>query len=169
VLLKLKALDLAKYILVKAEILGQPVSNFQLQQILYIIQKYFLLKDKYAFLEYFYAWRMGPVIPRVYCEFSYYAGHPIRIAHFTKPFIVLPFVPDFKEVVNSIIEKCCQLRSVEMQKITCCDGGAWECVYDKGKGLKQEIPYLMIKTEKCRSDITNMFNNFFEEDLRDVK
>ena len=116
-LLKLKALDLAKYILVKAEILGQPVSNFQLQQILYIIQKYFLLKDKYAFLEYFYAWRMGPVIPRVYCEFSYYAGHPIRIAHFTKPFIVLPFVPDFKEVVNSIIEKCCQIRPVEMQKI----------------------------------------------------
>ena len=75
----MKALDLAKYILVKAEMLDKPISNFQLQQILYIIQKYFLLNDKYAFLEYFYAWRIGPVIPRVYCEFSYHAGCPIKL------------------------------------------------------------------------------------------
>ncbi len=156
----MKALDLAKYILVKAEMLDKPISNFQLQQILYIIQKYFLLNDKYAFLEYFYAWRIGPVIPRVYCEFSYHAGYPIKIAHFTKPLIVLPFMSDFKDAVNVIIEKCCQLRPVEMQKITCCDAGAWERVYDRGRGLKQEIPYLMIKTEKCKSDIIDIFNIF---------
>lgn len=152
----MEALDLAKYILIKAEMLGKPINNFQLQQILYIIQKYFLSNDKCAFLEYFYAWRIGPVIPRVYCEFSYHAGMPIRIAHFTRRLVKLSFLPDYDEAINNIITQCCRLRPVEMREITCCKGGAWNLIYNHGRGLKNKIPYLMIKSEKCEIDITEL-------------
>lgn len=143
----LEALEFSKYVLAKAENIGYPISNFQLQQMLYIIQRYLVSNDKYAFEDYFHAWRLGPVVPAVYNEFSYYAGTPIKISRCCEQSITLPFEPIYIDVINEIITKYSEFRPYELQKIVCVKDGAWETVYDSGKGIKNIIPYLLIKKE----------------------
>lgn len=74
-----KALDLAKYIISFCFKEGNPISNLQLQKILYYIQGYsFALRDKEAFIEEILAWQYGPVVKEVYDFFSLYAAMPIE-------------------------------------------------------------------------------------------
>ena len=49
---------------------GLPISNLQLQKILYYIQKRYLTDNKTAFDDDFEAWQFGPVIPLVYYKYS---------------------------------------------------------------------------------------------------
>lgn len=60
------ALDIANYIISKCVEEGYPVSNLQLQGILYIVQKTFLNIGIRAFEDDFEAWQIGPVIRDVY-------------------------------------------------------------------------------------------------------
>ena len=64
-----KAIDVAKYIVNKCIDDGYPISNLQLQKILYFIQRYYLQKDDQLFDDDFEAWQFGPVIPAVYYKF----------------------------------------------------------------------------------------------------
>ena len=66
------ALDLSKYIVAKCIEDGLPISNLQLQKILYYIQKDFLKRDEMAFPDDIEAWQFGPVVPNVY---YYYCGY----------------------------------------------------------------------------------------------
>ena len=59
------ALDLSKYIVSKCVREHCPISNLQLQKILYYIQKDFLLRDSIAFADEIEAWQFGPVVPNV--------------------------------------------------------------------------------------------------------
>ena len=63
------ALDLSKYIVFKCIKDRHPISNLQLQKILYYIQKEFLNKNDYAFLDDIEAWQFGLVVPNVYYHF----------------------------------------------------------------------------------------------------
>ena len=53
------ALDLSKYIISKCVRDGHPISNLQLQKILYYIQVYFLKHDNIAFPDAIEAWTCG--------------------------------------------------------------------------------------------------------------
>ena len=60
-------LELAKYIVAKCIKDECPISNLQLQKILYYIQRDFLHKlDRPAFSENIEAWPFGSVVPDVY-------------------------------------------------------------------------------------------------------
>lgn len=73
------ALDIAKYVVTFCFRRGNPISNLQLQKILYYIQGYsFALRDEEAFGEEILAWKYGPVIKEVYDFFSMYAAMPIE-------------------------------------------------------------------------------------------
>lgn len=73
------ALDIAKYVITFCFGEGNPISNLQLQKILYYIQGYsFALRDEEAFEEEILAWQYGPVIKGVYDFFSVYAAMPIE-------------------------------------------------------------------------------------------
>lgn len=50
------AVDLSKYIVYKCITEGQPISNLQLQKILYYIQREFLKNDRIAFADDIQAW-----------------------------------------------------------------------------------------------------------------
>lgn len=52
------AIDLSKYIVSKCVIDGHPISNLQLQKILYYIQKDFLQRDEVAFSDNIEAWQL---------------------------------------------------------------------------------------------------------------
>ena len=75
---RITARQLANYIINLCIADGQPVSNLQLQKIMYLIQAYFLRRDhKPLFDEDFRAGKYGPVIPEVYREFAMNVGSPI--------------------------------------------------------------------------------------------
>ena len=68
----MKALEVAKYVVTKCKKDEYPISNLQLQKILYYIQHDFLKKNnKPLFDDDFEAWKFGPVVPSVYYEYSY--------------------------------------------------------------------------------------------------
>lgn len=73
------ALDVAKYVVTFCFKIGNPISNLQLQKILYYIQGYsFAFRDEEAFEEEILAWQYGPVIKEAYDFFSMYAAMPIE-------------------------------------------------------------------------------------------
>ena len=60
-----KALDVAKYMVTKCVQDKCPISNLQVQKILYFIQKDFLQNGSEAFSDDIEAWQFGPVVPEV--------------------------------------------------------------------------------------------------------
>lgn len=77
----MKAIELAKHIINYAISIGKPVSNLQLQKILYFVDIYNIIhKDKRLITDKnFTAWKYGPVIIDVYKEFSNYGAYVISI------------------------------------------------------------------------------------------
>lgn len=73
------AIDVAKYVINKCNKIKNPISNLQLQKILYYIQGNFLAKfDRKLFDEDIEAWKYGPVVKDVYYEFNKYSSCLIR-------------------------------------------------------------------------------------------
>lgn len=63
------ALDLSTYIVSKCIKDHSPISNLQLQKILYYIQKEFLKNDDIAFSDDIEAWQFGPVVQMYIIDF----------------------------------------------------------------------------------------------------
>ena len=73
-----RAVDLADYIIDKCNKDDMPISNLQLNKILYCIQRHFLKQGTYAFYDDIEAWCFGPVIPDVYYKYGICGVMPIR-------------------------------------------------------------------------------------------
>lgn len=73
------ALEVAKYTINKCIELGRPISNLQLQKILYYIQGEYMKKNQgeVLFNESIEAWQYGPVVPDVYYEYNIYSASRI--------------------------------------------------------------------------------------------
>ena len=72
------AMDIARYIVDKCTNDGCPISNLQLQKILYFIQRDYLKKDSQAYSEEIQAWQFGPVVPDVYYRYCGFGAMPIE-------------------------------------------------------------------------------------------
>lgn len=138
----MKALDIAKYIVSKCTADGRPISNLQLQKILYYIQVAFL-KEKAmpCFSDEIEAWMFGPVVRNVYIHFSTYAAVPIISLDET----YLPLCEDDKRLIDSIVETKRKARPWELVNDTHKQGKAWDIVYRNGKGDKQVIDKELLK------------------------
>ena len=67
----MKAMDVAKYFLHKANIGGDLITNLRLQKLLYYAQAWYLVNfDRPLFSDEIKAWRFGPVIESVYHKFK---------------------------------------------------------------------------------------------------
>ncbi|MDF2881994.1 MAG: hypothetical protein K0R54_2551 [Clostridiaceae bacterium] len=74
------ALELSKYIISKCTADHKPISNLQLQKILYYIQGGFYRHfKKPAFHDEITAWRHGPVVEEVYFEYNNYVASKINV------------------------------------------------------------------------------------------
>ena len=136
------AIDFSKYIVLKCIKDGHPISNLQLQKILFYIQKDFLSKGKIAFADDIEAWQFGPVVPDVYYYFCGFGAMPISImqGEYT-------IEEQDKAIVDEIIETKRILDPWELVAETHKLGGAWDQIYSNGLGNHQVIPTELIRTE----------------------
>lgn len=94
------ALKIAKYVIDKCTRDEQPVSNLQLQKILYYIQKTFLKNGTEAFEDEMEAWQFGPVVPNVYYQYCLVlAAMAIRMRYETN------IVELFMKIIDPIVDK----------------------------------------------------------------
>lgn len=134
------AIDLSKYIVSKCVADGEPISNLQLQKILYYIQKVFLQRGEIAFTDDIEAWQFGPVVPNVYYHFCGFGAMPIYIANDTFSIAATDAL-----YIDKIVEEKRKLNPWDMVAETHKDDGAWAKIYRGGLGNRCVIPTELIK------------------------
>lgn len=136
------AIDLSRYIVSKCINDSRPISNLQLQKILYYIQRDFLNRDDIAFPDSIEAWQFGPVVPNVYYHYCGYGAMPISIN------CDAPELSEFdKIIVDKIVEEKRLLDPWDMVRETHKPDGAWAKIYQNGSGNHCTIPTQLIKAE----------------------
>lgn len=134
-------LNIAKYIIDKCTKDRCPISNLQLQKILYYIQREYLQQGIYAFSEEIEAWQFGPVVPQVYRQYCGFGALPIRMRY------AVDLESNDVNIVNSIIEKKRILNPWDMVSDTHSSGKAWDLIYREGLGDHQIIPKELIRSK----------------------
>lgn len=134
------AIDLSRYIVSKCIKDNSPISNLQLQKILYYIQKDYLCRDDFAFSDIIEAWQFGPVVPNVYYHYCGYGAMPIFFTCET-----FEIESKDKTSIDKIIEEKRTLSPWALVAETHKPGGAWDQIYQKGVGNHQTIPTSLIK------------------------
>lgn len=131
------AKDIAKYIVNRCIEHCRPISNLQLQKILYFCQKEYNQITGFALFEDdFEAWQYGPVIPSVYRVFSLFGGMKInRNVHEE-----VEIDPTTKTLINPIIDKYSGYAAWDLVSMTHQEGDAWDRIFQGGKGNKCIIP-----------------------------
>lgn len=135
------ALTLAKYIVTKCVHDGYPVSNLQLQKILYFIQVDSLKRtDKAAFPDSIEAWQFGPVVPKVY---YYFCGNGALSILDTYEDIIASIPKDSN--TERIIEKKRAMNPWDLVNEAHESGRAWATIFQNGKGNRKIIPVDLIR------------------------
>lgn len=140
-------LELAKYIVVKCVKDKHPISNLQLQKILYYIQREFLQKlGKIAFPESIEAWQFGPVVSSVYYYFCGAGAMAITLCDDPAPSAMSKFSREERIIIDNIVEEKRELNPWDMVYETHQLGGTWARVYNEGKGNRG-----LMMTEEIRN------------------
>ena len=71
-------LEISEYIVNKCTKEKSPINNLQLQRLLYVLQREFLLRDNILFFEDFEAWLCGSIIPNVFYKFCGFGAGDIN-------------------------------------------------------------------------------------------
>ena len=135
-----KAMELSTYIVSKCIKEDCPISNLQLQKILYYIQKAFLDRGDRAFSDNSEAWQFGPVVPNVYDHYCGYGAMPISFSS-----IKYDVAKEDKQLIDSIVESKRVLAPWDLVEETHKKGGAWDKTYKNGSGSHEVIPTELIK------------------------
>lgn len=136
------AIDLSKYIVTKCVHDGHPISNLQLQKILFYIQKKYLSNDSQAFPEAIEAWQFGPVVPEAYYRFCGFGAMLITLTYDN-----VDIKEEDRTIINPIVEEKRAKNPWELVDDTHKPNGAWSRVYKEGMGIHDVIPLEYIKAE----------------------
>lgn len=127
-----KAQDLAKYIITKCTLDGKPISNLQLQKILYFVQGAFYYRLEHPiFDDPIRAWDYGPVIDNVYNAYKKYGAstiHDIDI-NFESTFDKENDPEATRELVDIVVESLREMNPWELVRISHESGTPWEKNY----------------------------------------
>lgn len=134
------ALDLSKYIVTKCVKDKMPITNLQLQKILYCIQRDFLQKGYPAFDDAIEAWQFGPVVTKVYYEFCGFGAMPITMQYKSGNISA-----EDSFIIDTIVELKRTLPPWDLVEEVHGTEGAWEQTYQNGKGNHCVIPISLIK------------------------
>ena len=132
-----RAVDIAGYIVGRCANLGRPVTNLQLQKILYYVQLNFLRRfDECAFEDDILALRHGPAVKEVYNKYNVWGRHEIvpRAVQAAKE----TFLEKDSELIDRVTDACLLLDSWELVERSQKAGGPWHRSFD-GK-LEKVIP-----------------------------
>lgn len=138
-----KAVDIADYI-VSHCIDTIPISNLQLNKILYFVQRNFLQNfdsENGLFEEDFQAWQLGPVLPEVYYKYCAFGGMHILL----KPQNLVEIPYPIKQKINFIVDQYSGKNPWDLVNETHKPEGAWAKVYQNGYGIHNIISKPLIK------------------------
>lgn len=135
----LDALTVAKYIIGKCTADQCPISNLQLQKILYYVQLHYLQKTgQPLFGDEIEAWQFGPVVRAVYDRYCGFGSLPLKLDYTV--FLGI----DTREIDRIIVEKRSK-KPWDLVEETHAPGKAWSRIYRDGIGNKTVIPKDVIK------------------------
>ena len=137
------ATELSRYVVGKCARDGKPVSNLQLQKILYFLQSVYCraTDGKLLFADEFEAWPYGPVIPSVYHRFSKFGGDAIDdCRNVDSP----GFNGGNRDFVDDGIEDLREKSPWDLVRTSHAPGSPWDEVYKGGDGYKTPIPNELI-------------------------
>ena len=137
-----KVVDIARYVVDKCYQDRKPVSNLQLQKMLYFLQILFLEAfEAPLFSEEFEAWPYGPVMPSVYKMFSRFGGAPIEMRFVSAKESIQQ---THKEFLDTAIEVLREKSPWDLVRITHADNSPWDIVYNRRGLHKGVIPNEMV-------------------------
>lgn len=140
----MKAIACAAYLVERAIHKENPISNLQLQKMLFFAQVDHMTKNDGArlFSDDIYAWQYGPVIPYVYNAYSRYGGSPIRQAHLPEQADILdsnnlqtgttPDVLSMQESLENVYDIWAGRPAWDLVAESHKQGKAWDLVYNRG-------------------------------------
>lgn len=117
-------IEVAKFVISYCMKMGTPVSNLQLQKILYYLQVYCVRKGFHLFEEDIYAWQHGPVVPEAYYMFSGYGASKIQNVYETQ------IAESVQANILPIIEKLRTIAPWTLVSMTHKPGMPWDKVYN---------------------------------------
>lgn len=121
-----KAESVANYVIAYGMKIGHPVSNLQLQKILYYIQVHFLKKKGIPFFkDEIEAWQFGPVIPTVFYQYAAFGPAPITMFKTQK----IDLKQEEKKDLKQIVKEKAILSLLEIVADTNKKGKAWDLYY----------------------------------------
>ncbi len=128
---KYHAMDVARYIVGKCIEDEKPISNLQLQKILYLCQvEYIRTHDEPLIVEDFEAWQYGPVIPGVYRAYSLWGGLRIRSQDAPKPLIS----KSDRDVIDRVVVENRERYPWDLVAETHAPGKPWDKTFLGGRG-----------------------------------
>lgn len=141
------AMEIAEYAVNRRYRLDMPISNLQLQKILYFLQVIYASKtDKLLFADQFEAWPYGPVIRDVYVEFSDCGGFPIKRAFYVE------IEEPLRSFLDAGVDTLAGKSPWELVSVSHAEGSPWDVIYNQ-KGLhKGVIPNELII--QCASEVS---------------
>lgn len=133
---KYKALDIARYIINYAISKEHPISNLQLQKIIYYVQAAFLVEFECgAFEEKVMNWTYGPVVEEVYREYRTYGYLAIdkrqdkynsiiydnkdcEIKVIEETFDESMIIKEHKDIINKVVESYMSMDAIDLVEKT---------------------------------------------------
>ncbi len=137
------ASDVAKYVLKKCTDDKSPLSNLQLQKILYFLQRDFLKTTRQPlFHDEIEAWQFGPVVPNVYYDYCSYGANSISKSESSYMKLIRN---EDKKIADPIIEDKQNKYPWDLVEETHQPDGAWAYIYANGEGNHRVIPIELIR------------------------
>lgn len=133
------ALEVSQYMVSKAYEEGYPISNLQLQKLLYFVQGKALVKlGCPAFSESFEAWNYGPVVPEVYDQYRVYGASPICRKYDTQLAASTVLEP-LRRIVDDVLEDYGRETAWHLVQYTHKANSPWsEAIRDGKKVISKE-------------------------------
>lgn len=148
------ALDLAKYIVHKANGMNESITHLKLQKILYYVAGVFAgALNKRAFSDRIEAWQYGPVVRNVYIEFCSWGALPLTY----KEDIKLDYGEKEMELVDFIINQKIVKTGRELVNATHSEA-PWK-KYEDCISAKPEISYQDLRSYFVSSDEVKQWNS----------
>ena len=137
------AKQLAHYIVDKCTKDNHPVSNLQLQKIMYFLQSVFCraTRGSLLFQEEFEAWPYGPVLSDIYEEYSEFGGRVIE-HEYDSCETSLDVSSEVGAFLDDGIKALRRKYPWDLVRLSHTEGSPWAKVYNGGAGYKHRFPHM---------------------------
>lgn len=139
---KYSAITVARFLIDMANEIKSPISNLQLQKILFFAWRDYYSKNRiYLFSDEIQAWQYGHVVPSVYYEYFRYSGMRLIFRYTTD------LDKSDIEFLSEILRQYSPRAIFELVDESHGKGGSWDKVYEPF--TKQTVPFESIIANDC--------------------